>query len=84
MVTGGNNAEKTSIYKEGEGWVPGPDMNIPRGYHASATTSTGDVRCRPLACMCAKRARFAHTSADVFFLHLISDADRAVAHLCVF
>ena len=44
VVTGGDNAEKTSIYKPGDGWVPGPDMKIPRGYQASALTSDGLVR----------------------------------------
>ena len=75
-MTGGNNAEKASIYKDGEGWVPGPDMNIPRGYHASATTSTGDVRCQPFARTCVHSCMIV-CGCDV-------DVADAVAHLCVF
>lgn len=44
VVTGGDNAEKTSIYEPGDGWVPGPDMNVPRGYQSSCLTSDGRVR----------------------------------------
>jgi hypothetical protein len=44
VVTGGGTAEKTSIYMPGQGWVPGPDMNIPRGYQGQTTLSTGEVR----------------------------------------
>lgn len=44
VVTGGNDAAKTSIYDSlSDSWVAGPDMNIPRGYQASATTSDGRV-----------------------------------------
>jgi hypothetical protein len=47
VVTGGNNAEKTSIYVPARGaWVPGPNMKIPRGYQASTLLSTGAVRRR--------------------------------------
>lgn len=45
VVTGGNNAEKTSIYNvTADVWVPGPDMIKPRGYQSSALLSTGEVR----------------------------------------
>jgi galactose oxidase len=44
VVTGGDNAEKTSIYKPGQGWKPGPDMKIPRGYQSSCTLGDGRVR----------------------------------------
>ena len=44
VVTGGSNAEKTSIYEPGTGWLPAPDMKIPRGYQSSALTSDGLVR----------------------------------------
>ncbi|KAF4469467.1 galactose oxidase [Fusarium albosuccineum] len=44
VVTGGNNAEKTSTFDPvANNWVPAPDMNIARGYHSSATTSEGKV-----------------------------------------
>ncbi|KAF4967788.1 hypothetical protein FSARC_4721 [Fusarium sarcochroum] len=44
VVTGGNNAERTSTFDPvKQAWVPGPDMKVARGYHASATTSTGKV-----------------------------------------
>ncbi|KAM0551756.1 hypothetical protein ACHAPJ_008324 [Fusarium lateritium] len=44
VVTGGNNAERTSLFDPvKQAWVPAPDMKIARGYHASATTSTGKV-----------------------------------------
>jgi hypothetical protein len=44
VVTGGDVAEKTSIYSAKEdAWVPGPDMNIPRGYQSSVTLSNGEV-----------------------------------------
>ena len=44
FVTGGNNAEVTSIYDSAAAaWLPGPRMNIARGYHASAVTSSGDI-----------------------------------------
>jgi galactose oxidase len=56
VVTGGDNAEKTSIYVPGEGWVPGPDMNIPRGYQASCTLSDGRVSIPGLARTASARA----------------------------
>jgi galactose oxidase len=44
IVTGGNNAEKTSIYDPGsDAWVAGANMQIPRGYQSTATTSNGKV-----------------------------------------
>ncbi|KAJ6437071.1 galactose oxidase [Purpureocillium lavendulum] len=44
VVTGGNNAQKTSFYDStGGGWLPGPDMKVPRGYQSSATCSDGRV-----------------------------------------
>ncbi|KAM0487463.1 hypothetical protein ACHAP7_001977 [Fusarium lateritium] len=44
VVTGGNNAERTSLFDPvKQSWVPGPDMKVARGYHSSATTSTGKV-----------------------------------------
>ncbi|KAF5022668.1 hypothetical protein F66182_5286 [Fusarium sp. NRRL 66182] len=44
VVTGGNNAERTSLYDPvKEVWAPGPDMKVARGYQSSATTSTGKV-----------------------------------------
>jgi hypothetical protein len=46
VVTGGHTAEKTSIYVPGRGWVPGPNMNIPRGYQGQTTLSDGRVRLR--------------------------------------
>jgi hypothetical protein len=45
VVTGGSNAEKTSIYNvTTDLWEPGPDMIKPRGYQSSALLSTGEVR----------------------------------------
>ena len=45
VVTGGDNAEKTSIYDvDADAWMPGPDLNIARGYQASCLTSDGKVR----------------------------------------
>jgi galactose oxidase len=42
MVTGGNNAQRTSIYDPREQvWISGPNMKIPRAYQASATLSDG-------------------------------------------
>ncbi|KAI9850650.1 MAG: hypothetical protein M1838_005294 [Thelocarpon superellum] len=42
IVTGGDNDYSTSIYDQSlDAWVPGPYMQIPRGYQASATTSDG-------------------------------------------
>jgi galactose oxidase len=44
IVTGGNNAPKTSIYDPGsDGWTSAADMQIPRGYQASATCSDGRI-----------------------------------------
>jgi galactose oxidase len=46
IVTGGNNAEKTSIYDTAtDNWIAGPNMKIPRGYQSTATTSNGKVFC---------------------------------------
>ncbi|PLB40609.1 uncharacterized protein BDW47DRAFT_115951 [Aspergillus candidus] len=42
IVSGGADSQKTSIYN-GEEWIPGPDMNLHRGYHASTTLSNGKV-----------------------------------------
>ena len=45
VVTGGDNAEKTSIYDpDAAAWMPGPDMTIRRGYQATTLTSEGKVR----------------------------------------
>ncbi|KAF9779374.1 hypothetical protein IL306_001919 [Fusarium sp. DS 682] len=44
VVTGGNNAERTSLFDPvKQAWVPGPNMQVARGYQSSATTSTGKV-----------------------------------------
>ncbi|KAH7196545.1 uncharacterized protein B0J16DRAFT_359297 [Fusarium flagelliforme] len=44
IVTGGNNAERTSVFDPvKQAWIPGPDMQVARGYQSSATTSTGKV-----------------------------------------
>lgn len=44
VVTGGNSAQKTTLYDfASQTWIPGPDMNLPRGYQASATLSDGRV-----------------------------------------
>lgn len=44
VVTGGNDAAKTTIYDPvSDSWIAGPDMNVSRGYQASATTSDGRV-----------------------------------------
>ena len=44
VVTGGNNAAKTSIYDFNLGqWTGGPDMKIPRGYQAQTTLSNGNI-----------------------------------------
>ena len=52
VVTGGDTSEKTSIWRQDSigsgGWVPGPNMNIPRGYQASCTLSDGTVRLQTL------------------------------------
>ena len=45
VAAGGDNAEKTSIYKVGRGgWEPGPDMAVGRGYQSSTTLGNGEVR----------------------------------------
>jgi galactose oxidase len=45
VVTGGDVAEKTSIYRvASNAWVPGADMKLKRGYQSSVTLSTGEVR----------------------------------------
>ncbi|ESZ98502.1 carbohydrate-Binding Module family 32 protein [Sclerotinia borealis F-4128] len=44
LVSGGDTANKTSIYTPStDQWVAGPVMQIPRGYHSTATTSAGNV-----------------------------------------
>ncbi|EUC43170.1 copper radical oxidase [Bipolaris oryzae ATCC 44560] len=44
VITGGTNAEVTSIYEPSTNqFVRGPDMKIPRGYQTSATLSDGRV-----------------------------------------
>jgi galactose oxidase len=44
VVTGGNDAKKTSLYDSpSDSWVPGPDMQVARGYQSSATMSDGAV-----------------------------------------
>ena len=44
VVTGGNSAQKTSFYDFPSGeWAAGPDMNVARGYQASAVCSDGRV-----------------------------------------
>ena len=44
VVTGGNDAKKTSLYdSSSDSWIPGPDMQVARGYQSSATTSDGRV-----------------------------------------
>ena len=44
IVTGGNNAEKTSIYDPAaDAWTAAAAMQIPRGYQASTTCSDGRV-----------------------------------------
>ena len=44
VVTGGNNAAKTSIYNSNLGqWTGGPDMKIQRGYQAQTTLSNGKI-----------------------------------------
>ena len=43
-MTGGNNAEKTSIYDvNADAWIAGANMNIPRGYQSQATLSDGRI-----------------------------------------
>ena len=42
VVTGGNDASKTSIYSpSADAWTAGPSMQLARGYQASATLSDG-------------------------------------------
>ncbi|MCJ1378374.1 hypothetical protein MMC17_001472 [Xylographa soralifera] len=44
VVTGGNDAAKTSIYDPSpDAWVSAANMNIPRGYQAQATLSDGRI-----------------------------------------
>ena len=44
IVTGGNNAEKTSIFEVGsDSWLPATNMQIPRGYQSQTTLSDGRV-----------------------------------------
>ncbi|MCJ1315410.1 hypothetical protein MMC15_000729 [Xylographa vitiligo] len=44
IVTGGNDAAKTSIYDPSpDAWVSAANMNIPRGYQAQATLSDGRI-----------------------------------------
>ncbi|KAI9931079.1 hypothetical protein MW887_010736 [Aspergillus wentii] len=42
VVSGGADSQKTSIY-DGSEWIPGGDMNLHRGYHASTTLSDGKI-----------------------------------------
>ncbi|KAI9676412.1 MAG: hypothetical protein M1817_000569 [Caeruleum heppii] len=44
VVTGGNNAEKTSIYDPGSSsWILASNMRLARGYQSSATCSDGRI-----------------------------------------
>jgi galactose oxidase len=44
IVTGGSSSSKTSIYNPATGaWSASAAMNLPRGYHASVSLSTGDM-----------------------------------------
>lgn len=44
IVTGGSNAAKTSIYDPAsDAWIAAPNMQVPRGYQSTATTSDGKV-----------------------------------------
>ncbi|KAM0240795.1 hypothetical protein ACHAP5_007830 [Fusarium lateritium] len=44
VVTGGNDAKRTSLYdSSSDEWIPGPDMQVARGYQSSATLSNGRV-----------------------------------------
>jgi galactose oxidase len=44
IVTGGSSSSKTSIYNPATGaWSASSAMNLPRGYHASVSLSTGEV-----------------------------------------
>ncbi|KAJ5938689.1 hypothetical protein N7466_001823 [Penicillium verhagenii] len=42
VVSGGGDAGRTSIFN-GSGWESGPDMRMPRGYHATTTLSDGRI-----------------------------------------
>lgn len=42
VVSGGGDAGRTSIFN-GTHWESGPDMNQPRGYHATTTMSNGRI-----------------------------------------
>ena len=42
VVSGGGDAGRTSIFN-GSGWEYGPDMRMPRGYHATTTLSDGRI-----------------------------------------
>lgn len=42
VVSGGGDAGRTSIYN-GSHWAYGPDMRMPRGYHATTTLSDGRI-----------------------------------------
>ena len=49
VSAGGDTTTKTSIFKhDTDTWVPGPDMNVGRGYQAQTTTEDGQV-CTMLA-----------------------------------
>ncbi|KAF2274058.1 galactose oxidase [Westerdykella ornata] len=44
IVTGGNNAEKTSIYNpDTDAWITAANMRIPRGYQSTTTTWDGKI-----------------------------------------
>ena len=44
VVTGGNNAEKTSIYDvNADAWISAANMQISRGYQSQATLSDGRI-----------------------------------------
>ena len=44
VVTGGNNAEKTSIYDvNADAWIAAANMQISRGYQSQATLSDGRI-----------------------------------------
>lgn len=44
VITGGSNAEKTSIYNPADNsFSPGPDMRVARGYQSSTVLSNGKV-----------------------------------------
>ena len=44
VVTGGNDAGKTSIFDPStNGWIPAPNMNTGRGYHSTAALSDGRI-----------------------------------------